>query len=138
MLLDEATSALDSHSEKIVQFALDQASKDRTTIIVSHRLSTITNVDKIYFIEKGSVIEEGPHTELLAKKGAYFNLVNANNSLSIDHKHHHQSKSSIATLESESSYQDSENFGITDQSTVGKSYSYSTCFEFFLNVCEFY
>lgn len=76
LILDEATSALDPHSERLVQDALDKASKGRTTIVVSHRLSTITNSDKIVFLENGQVMEEGTHQELLDKKGFYFQLVN--------------------------------------------------------------
>ena len=80
LLLDEATSALDPTSEKRVQDALERASKGRTTLVVSHRLSTITNSDKIVYINKGVVAEQGTHSELLAKQGLYFDLVNANNS----------------------------------------------------------
>lgn len=80
LLLDEATSALDPTSEKRVQDALEKASKGRTTLVVSHRLSTITNSDKIVYINKGVVAEQGTHAELMSKEGLYFDLVNANNS----------------------------------------------------------
>lgn len=74
LILDEATSALDVHSEATVQKALDAAAKGRTTIIVSHRLSTITNVDRIVVIKDGVVVEQGTHEELIALKEHYYGL----------------------------------------------------------------
>lgn len=79
LLLDEATSALDPTSERRVQDALEMASKGRTTLVVSHRLSTVTNADKIVFVKDGAVAEEGTHDELMAKKGLYCQLVNITN-----------------------------------------------------------
>lgn len=68
LILDEATSALDLESEAIIQDALDVLSKDRTTLIVAHRLSTITHADKIIVMQHGQIVETGTHKELIAKK----------------------------------------------------------------------
>jgi ATP-binding cassette subfamily B (MDR/TAP) protein 1 len=77
LLLDEATSALDPNAEKIVQQALDRVSKDRTTIVIAHKLSTIRNADNIAVMADGAVIEQGTHDNLLACNGAYARLVMA-------------------------------------------------------------
>ena len=77
LLLDEATSALDPKAEGIVQDALDNVSKARTTIMIAHRLSTVQKADKIVVMSQGRVVEQGSHGSLLAAKGAYYNLVNA-------------------------------------------------------------
>ena len=75
LLLDEATSALDTHSEKVVQQALDNAAKNRTTIVIAHRLSTIRDADNIIVMQAGQVIEQGRHGVLLAENGVYADLV---------------------------------------------------------------
>ncbi|HEI8082784.1 TPA: SAV1866 family putative multidrug efflux ABC transporter [Staphylococcus aureus] len=79
LILDEATSALDLESESIIQEALDVLGKDRTTLIVAHRLSTITHADKIVVIENGHIVETGTHRELIAKQGAYEHLYSIQN-----------------------------------------------------------
>ncbi|XP_049641936.1 ATP-binding cassette sub-family B member 5 [Suncus etruscus] len=75
LLLDEATSALDSESEKVVQQALDKASKGRTCLMVTHRLSTVQNADLIVVLHDGRIKEQGTHQELLRNRDMYFKLV---------------------------------------------------------------
>ena len=70
-LLDEATSALDSESERQVHNALTRLMEGRTTIVIAHRLSTVSDADKIYVMKQGRLIEEGTHLELLARRGLY-------------------------------------------------------------------
>ena len=75
LILDEATSALDTESEKLVQEALENLMKDRTTIVVAHRLSTIRNADLICVMHEGQIVERGTHDELLAQNGYYKRLI---------------------------------------------------------------
>ncbi|MFL1011194.1 ABC transporter ATP-binding protein [Flavisericum labens] len=75
MVLDEATSALDTESERLVQVALENMMKNRTSIVIAHRLSTIQNADEIVVLNKGEIVEQGKHNELIAKKGVYQKLV---------------------------------------------------------------
>jgi ATP-binding cassette subfamily B protein len=76
LMLDEATSALDSHTEKEIQDALDEVSRQRTTLVIAHRLSTIVHADNILVLEAGQLVEQGTHGELLAKHGLYASLWN--------------------------------------------------------------
>ncbi|GMG45914.1 unnamed protein product [Aspergillus oryzae var. brunneus] len=77
LLLDEATSALDPYAEGIVQKALENASKNRTTIVIAHKLATIRNADNIVVMSKGKIIEQGRHEELVSRNGIYATLVKA-------------------------------------------------------------
>ncbi|HLQ72961.1 MAG TPA: ABC transporter ATP-binding protein [Bacillota bacterium] len=76
LILDEATSALDTETESIIQEALNDLSKDRTTLIIAHRLATIRNADRIIVVTKNGIEEEGSHEELLAKNGLFAHLHN--------------------------------------------------------------
>lgn len=74
LLLDEATSALDAQSESVVQEALDKLASGRTTLVIAHRLSTVRNADNIIVMDRGSVVEQGTHAELLERGGTYADL----------------------------------------------------------------
>ncbi|UZT96592.1 ABC transporter ATP-binding protein [Chryseobacterium fluminis] len=79
MILDEATSALDTESERFVQDALEKMMENRTSLVIAHRLSTIQKADWIVVMEKGDIVEQGTHHELMAKKGTYQKLVELQN-----------------------------------------------------------
>jgi ABC-type transport system involved in Fe-S cluster assembly fused permease/ATPase subunit len=76
LLLDEATSALDTHTERDIQDALDRVSRNRTTLVVAHRLSTIVGADEILVLDQGVIVERGTHNELLASNGLYASMWN--------------------------------------------------------------
>lgn len=75
MILDEATSALDTESEKLVQRALENMMRNRTSVVIAHRLSTIQNADKIIVMQRGEIVEQGKHQDLIAANGTYKKLV---------------------------------------------------------------
>ncbi|MGB2686891.1 MAG: ATP-binding cassette domain-containing protein, partial [Candidatus Saccharimonas aalborgensis] len=74
LVLDEATSALDSESEKLIQASLGDLMKDRTSIVIAHRLSTIAKLDRIVVLDRGTIVENGTHGELLQQHGIYAKL----------------------------------------------------------------
>jgi ATP-binding cassette subfamily B protein len=74
LVLDEATSHLDAESERIIQTNLNTILKNRTTLVIAHRLSTVRKADLILVLDKGVLIESGSHEELMAKQGCYFYL----------------------------------------------------------------
>jgi ATP-binding cassette subfamily B protein len=75
LFFDEATSALDANNEKVIMEKLNTFFENKTVVIIAHRLSTVMNADTIVVLEKGKIIEKGTHTELVAKRGNYYELV---------------------------------------------------------------
>jgi len=74
LILDEATSSVDTRTERLIQYALENLLKGRTSFVIAHRLSTIRNADMVLFLDNGQIVERGKHAELLAFKGYYYNL----------------------------------------------------------------
>ena len=77
LILDEATSSVDTTTEKEIQKALDNLVRGRTTIAIAHRLSTLRKADRLVVLDRGQIVEQGPHEELMAKEGAYYRLYQA-------------------------------------------------------------
>ena len=71
LILDEATSALDTANERAIQAELEEVARDRTTLVIAHRLSTVVHADEILVLDQGSVVERGRHDDLLRAKGRY-------------------------------------------------------------------
>ena len=90
LILDEATSSLDSESEQLVQKALENLMRGRTTFVIAHRLSTVRYADRIVVIDAGRIVEEGTHRELLGRQGAYYNLCRIQSSRDDDRLFHSQ------------------------------------------------
>jgi len=84
LILDEATSNVDTNTERIMQQSLRRLVQGRTCLIIAHRLSTVTNADRIIVLEQGKIAEMGSHQELLAKQGLYYNMVEALNALNLE------------------------------------------------------
>ncbi|VFS88721.1 Lipid A export ATP-binding/permease protein MsbA [Kluyvera cryocrescens] len=74
MILDEATSALDTESERAIQSALDELQKNRTSLVIAHRLSTLNRPTKLSWVEEGQIVERGSHSDLLEQRGVYAQL----------------------------------------------------------------
>ena len=72
MILDEATSSIDTHSEELIQKATETITKDRTSIVIAHRLATVINASKIIVMDKGQIVEFGKHSELVNKPNGYY------------------------------------------------------------------
>ena len=77
LILDEATSSLDNKSEAVIQESIEELAKDRTTFIIAHRLATIRKAKRILVLTENDLAEEGTHSELLERKGVYYNLYNS-------------------------------------------------------------
>ncbi|WP_308639806.1 ABC transporter ATP-binding protein [Paenibacillus silvisoli] len=102
LILDEATASLDIDTETAIQEALQRVTKNRTTIAIAHRLSTLRHADRLFVLEKGVVAEVGTHTELLEKKGIYYNLINAQRNMTKKQEQEpgaEQGKTEAATVE---------------------------------------
>ncbi|MCB0233449.1 MAG: hypothetical protein KDI12_00470, partial [Anaerolineae bacterium] len=74
LILDEATSSVDTRTERLIQAALNDLLKNRTSFVIAHRLSTIRNADQVLVLDQGKIVERGRHEELLAERGFYYNL----------------------------------------------------------------
>ncbi len=93
LLLDEPTSALDAESENTVRAALDELSEGRTTLVIAHRLATILDADQIVVMDKGAIVDQGTHEELLEREGIYAELFSLQFDLSPSNGRHHQTRS---------------------------------------------
>lgn len=85
-VLDEATSSIDTETEAVIQYAVESLLKEKTSIIIAHRLSTIINVDRILVIDKGQIMEDGSHDELMNRKGMYFDLYTSQKEATVEVK----------------------------------------------------
>ncbi|XP_077966777.1 ABC-type oligopeptide transporter ABCB9-like isoform X2 [Styela clava] len=114
LILDEATSALDTESEYLVQQALQETMKDRTVIVIAHRLSTVESADKIVVIDKGEVVEQGNHAELMKSSGMYYKLVHRQ----LHTKHGHKKRERSRTGSSASAKPASRSSSVSKSLTI--------------------
>lgn len=126
LLLDEATSALDSHTEKQVQETLNRAAKGRTTIVVTHRLSSVRKADQIILIEKGVIKEHGTHFDLMKLQGKYYNMVKVDSmeaNLAQSEEEESEGLEQKRKISKVTDYQDHENhrLGVTSEVTDEKT-----------------
>ncbi len=77
LILDEATSSVDTRTEALIQRAMHELRRDRTSFVIAHRLSTIRDADRIVVVESGRIVEQGNHAELMARRGAYYAMTRA-------------------------------------------------------------
>jgi ABC-type multidrug transport system fused ATPase/permease subunit len=77
LILDEATSSVDTRTEALIQRAMRELRRDRTSFIIAHRLSTIREADQILVVESGRIVEQGDNADLLARRGAYYKMIQA-------------------------------------------------------------
>ena len=123
VILDEATSALDNRSEKVVQKALDELMKGRTTLVIAHRLSTIRDADVILVVNDGYIVEQGSHDELLALNGAYATLYNSQFKVKEEESSSDSQEPQVSANELQSSDENQDGNAVGTSQSAGSSSS---------------
>ena len=123
VILDEATSALDNRSEKVVQKALDELMKGRTTLVIAHRLSTIRDADVILVVNDGYIVEQGSHDELLALNGAYAALYNSQFKVKEEESSSDSQEPQVSANELQSSDENQDGNAVGTSQSAGSSSS---------------